>query len=144
MNAPAFFRWRYRCSGSTPNLPLPRLEKFWLVRHSSTTLTVTCSQTGMSLKSASQEPSGQNYDKAWRNARVLAIDARVDVAAISIDHRSPSSRRSAACWTSSIFAPLETEDAFSAGFSDHGRTISRFNTSGDKSSHGMIPTKSHM
>jgi len=61
----------------------------------------------------------RTYDKAWRNARVLAIDARVDVAAISIDHpvtEFASFRLHAG--TSSIFAPLETEDAFSAGFSD--------------------------
>lgn len=57
-------------------------------------------------------------DMKWNRARILAIDSRVDIAAISIDRRVESYASFRLFpGTKNISIPEEVEDAFSAGFS---------------------------
>lgn len=57
-------------------------------------------------------------DQVWHSARVLAVDSRVDIAALSIDHEVPAFAAFRLFpGTKWISIPLDIEDAFSAGFS---------------------------
>lgn len=60
----------------------------------------------------------RTYDKNWHKARILAVDSRLDIAALSIDHEVPAfASFRLYSGTRSVTVPEETEDAFSAGFS---------------------------
>jgi Trypsin-like peptidase domain len=60
----------------------------------------------------------RTQDQVWHPARVLAVDLRVDIAALSIDYEVPAFAAFRLFpGTKSISIPLEIEDAFSAGFS---------------------------
>lgn len=57
-------------------------------------------------------------DKTIHSARILAVDSRVDIAALSIDHEVGAFASFRLFpGTKSISIPEQTEDAFSAGFS---------------------------
>ena len=60
----------------------------------------------------------RTYDQTWHPARVLAVDTRVDIAALSIDqHVDAFASFRLFNGTKSVSVPESVEDVFSAGFS---------------------------